>query len=70
MAYNLLQLPAEVLHSILAYVNPEDLAALRCCHTIDDFINNDGLLFKDIYHRHYVFQGKPLNLDTINNDYW
>lgn len=54
MAHNLLHLPGEVLHSILIYVRPEDLAALRCCHSLDDFIRNDGLLHKEIYHRYYV----------------
>lgn len=54
MAHNLLQLPGEVIHNILIYIRPEDLAAIRCCHSLDDFIRNDGLLYKEIYKRHYV----------------
>ncbi|KAL8826177.1 MAG: hypothetical protein Q9170_007501 [Blastenia crenularia] len=53
MAPNLLQLPHEILHCILAHVNPQDLAALRCCHELSDFIGNDDLLFKEIYQKHF-----------------
>ncbi|KAL8735876.1 MAG: hypothetical protein Q9181_002625 [Wetmoreana brouardii] len=56
MARNLLQLPHEVLHGILVNVAPGDLAALRCCHMLDDFIENDGLLCKEIYTRHFLFE--------------
>lgn len=54
MARDLLQLPHEVLHSILLNVAPGDLAALRCCRILDDFIKNDGLLYKEVYRRHFV----------------
>lgn len=54
MAYNLLQLPHEVLHTILVHVNPQDLAALRCCRGLQDFIECDSLLFKEIYLKHFV----------------
>ena len=54
MAERLLYLPHEVIHCILTYVAPRDLAALRCCHALDNFIEHDGLLFKEIYQRHFV----------------
>lgn len=60
MAYNLLQLPHEVLHCILAHVNPQDLAALRCCHGLRNFVESDILLFKEIYRRHFVGQSELL----------
>ncbi|KAI4261499.1 MAG: hypothetical protein L6R42_003304 [Xanthoria sp. 1 TBL-2021] len=53
MVNNLLQLPHEVLHGILIHVAPTDLAALRCCHVLDNFINHDSLLCKEIYQRHF-----------------
>ncbi|KAL8653944.1 MAG: hypothetical protein Q9226_003634 [Calogaya cf. arnoldii] len=53
MATKLLQLPHEVLHGILVHVAPTDLAALRCCHGLDNFIIHDSLLFKEIYRRHF-----------------
>lgn len=54
MVNNLLQLPHEVLHGILIHVAPTDLATLRCCHVLDNFINHDSLLCKEIYQRHFV----------------
>lgn len=54
MDHHLLQLPHEVLHSILIHVGPRDLAALRCCRFLDDLIKHDRLLFKQVYMRHYV----------------
>ncbi|KAL8771829.1 MAG: hypothetical protein Q9209_002767 [Squamulea sp. 1 TL-2023] len=61
MAKSLLNLPHEVLHCILIYVAPEDLAALRCCHALDEFIEHDSLLFKEIYQKH--FDAKSSNTD-------
>lgn len=66
MAHNLLQLPGEVLHNILAYVRPEDLPALRCCHSLNEFINHDGLLFKEIYLQHYVCQNRIASTESNN----
>lgn len=66
MAHYLLRLPDEVLHSILAYVDPEDITALRCCHNLDDFIRNNSLLFKEIYLRHYV--GGPYHVWMNGNN--
>ncbi|KAH8811386.1 hypothetical protein F5884DRAFT_749771 [Xylogone sp. PMI_703] len=43
-------LPNEVLHSILAGVNPKDLATLsRTCRTLHNFISDNRPLFKDVY---------------------
>ncbi|KAL9000691.1 MAG: hypothetical protein Q9169_000727 [Polycauliona sp. 2 TL-2023] len=53
MANALLELPHEVLHSILVHVAPTDLAALSCCHALDDYMKHDRLLFKEIYRRHF-----------------
>lgn len=54
MVEHLLQLPHEVLHAILIHVAPTDLAALRCCHVLDNLVKHDGLLFKEVYQRHFV----------------
>lgn len=54
MVEHLLQLPHEVLHGILIHVAPTDLAALRCCHVLDNLVKHDGLLFKEVYQRHFV----------------
>ncbi|KAL8635468.1 MAG: hypothetical protein Q9228_007039 [Teloschistes exilis] len=53
MACPLLQLPQELLHTILLNVGPADLAALRCCRALDRFIKHDALLFKQVYLRHF-----------------
>ncbi|KAI4200457.1 MAG: hypothetical protein LQ350_003905 [Teloschistes chrysophthalmus] len=53
MACPLLQLPQELLHTILLNVGPADLAALRCCRALDGFIKHDALLFKQVYLRHF-----------------
>ncbi|KAF6220811.1 hypothetical protein HO133_002491 [Letharia lupina] len=49
MANNLLHLPHEVLHSIIANTDPQDLAALCCCRALNDFIKNNHLLHKEMY---------------------
>lgn len=54
MAKTILELPHEVLHSILTHVAPTDLTSLRCCHALDNHVKHDGLLFKEIYARHFV----------------
>ncbi len=54
MVEHLLQLPHEVLHGILIHVAPTDLAALRCCHALDNLVKHDSLLFKEVYQRHFV----------------
>lgn len=69
MAHSLFRLPGEVLHSILAYVGPEDLASLRCCHSLSEFIKHDRLLFKEIYLRHYVGQNRIASVHGNNGDF-
>ena len=54
MACNLLDLPHEVLHSIIVNTDLQDLAGLCCCHALYDFIKNDRLLYKEMYLRHFV----------------
>lgn len=54
MTKNLLDLPHEVLHSIIANADPQDLAALCCCRTLNDFIKNNQLLHKEIYLKTFV----------------
>lgn len=49
MTKDLLDLPHEVLHNIIANADPQDLAALCCCRTLNDFIKNNQLLHKEIY---------------------
>lgn len=54
IALNLLDLPHEVLHSILLNTDPQDLANICCCHALSDFIRHDRLLYKELYLRNYV----------------
>ncbi len=54
MASNLLNLPHEVLHSIIANADPQDLAALCCCRALNDFIKNNHLLHKELYLKNFV----------------
>lgn len=49
-----LDLPYEVLHNILVNINPQDLAGLCCCRTLDNFIKNDSLLYKNLYLQKFV----------------
>jgi hypothetical protein len=49
MAY-FISLPHEILHSVLTCVDPRDLASLSlCCEALHRFIQNDRLLFKELY---------------------
>ena len=54
MAPGLLALPLEILHCILVQTDPQDIARLCCCHTLNNYIKDNHVLFKDIYLRHYV----------------
>ena len=54
MASNLLDLPHEVLHTIIANADPQDLAALCCCRALNDFIKNNDLLHKQLYLKTFV----------------
>lgn len=55
MSKHLLDLPHEVLHSIIANADPQDLAALSCCRTLNDFIKNNHLLHKELYLKAFVW---------------
>jgi len=51
----LLDLADEILHNILIEVCPEDLAALsRSCQTLNKYIDNNPLLWRDIYLKYFV----------------
>lgn len=51
----LLDLPHEILHIILTFVDPTDLVALqRCCHEANEFVGNNGLLIKELFLRDFV----------------
>ena len=54
VANNLLDLPYEVLHTIIANANPQDLAALCCCRALNDFVKKNNLLHKDLYLETFV----------------
>lgn len=70
MATNLLNLPHEVLHRILIYVDPADIARLSCCRTLYSVIKSDGLLSRELYLRHFVgcpglLSGSASHLDRM-----
>lgn len=54
MVNNILHLPHEVLHNIIANADPQDLAALCCCRALNDFIKNNNLLHKELYLKTFV----------------
>jgi hypothetical protein len=57
----LLTQPPEILHNILQQVDPEDLASLsKTCQTLRHFIQNDRLLWKSQYLRHFVSHPSPI----------
>ncbi|KKY28417.1 putative f-box domain-containing protein [Phaeomoniella chlamydospora] len=60
---------AEVLHNIFRYVRPVDLASLsRSCKTFKDFIDNDKLLWKVHYLRHFDPPSPASGTDDIEWD--
>ena len=51
----LLDLPRELLHSIILECRPADVAAIRgLCHSLKQSVDGDTLLFREIYLKHYV----------------
>ena len=51
----LLGLCPEILHGIFQEVNPESLASLsKTCRLLNQFIENDRLLWRDLYLRNCV----------------
>ena len=69
MAKNLLGLPHEVLHSIIANADPQDLAALCCCcRALNDFIKDNNLLYKELYLKSFVqhhLMSCSINAETL-----
>ena len=55
MVHNLLNLPHEVLQTIIAHADPQDLAALCCCRALNDFIKDNNLLHKQLYLKAFVW---------------
>ena len=62
MDNTLLNLPHEVLHSIIANADPQDLAALCCCRALNDFIKNNNLLHKELYLKTFVW---PVSIHSL-----
>ena len=59
---HLLDLPYEVLGTIMKEVDPLDLAhLLETCKDLNQFISSQPLLYKNIYQRIWVRQRSPLN---------
>lgn len=57
MIHHILSLPHEVLHNIIAQVDPTALAQLcHCCRALNDYIKDNRLLFKDVYLGYFVSQ--------------
>lgn len=55
MPPNLLTLPLEIAYCILVETSAEDVARLCCCcHTLNNYIRNNRLLFKGLYLRNFV----------------
>ena len=68
MPSNLLNLPHEVLHNILVRVDPHDVARLSCsCRTLNNYIKNNRLLFKELYLSHFVSQLHALRLAVMGS---
>jgi len=48
----------EVLHLILSHANPADLGPLsRTCRSLSTFIQNNDLLWKELYLQNWVYSG-------------
>ncbi|KAM7222780.1 hypothetical protein V8F06_001967 [Rhypophila decipiens] len=48
----LLQLPPELVHHILGYVEPQDLSSIiRTCHFLNDTLKGNTAVYRSIYHR-------------------
>lgn len=64
----LIQLPPEIIHNILRFVNPDDLGWIAAtCRFLRDCITGNNVLYRDIYLRILVGDVNPLRsrvLDT------
>ncbi|KAK4692459.1 hypothetical protein P7C71_g4749, partial [Lecanoromycetidae sp. Uapishka_2] len=49
----LLGLPHEILHNVLVNTSPDDLGRLCCCRTLNSYIKNNELLYKELYLKHF-----------------
>jgi hypothetical protein len=55
MVQHITQLPAEILHNILGFVEPADLGRLlRTCRYLYRFVDGNAALCRDIYYRTLV----------------
>ena len=54
MSHHLLDLPHEVLHRILANVDPQDLGRVCCCRALNGFIKENRLLWRELYIKNFV----------------
>jgi len=55
MVQHITQLPAEILHNILGFVEPADLGRLLLtCRYLYGFVDGNSALCRDIYHRTLV----------------
>ncbi|KAK8079755.1 f-box-like domain-containing protein [Apiospora hydei] len=51
---SLTELPPEVIHNVLQYVDPSDLAFVpRVCHTLRNSVRGNSMLFKHVYLTHF-----------------
>ena len=51
----LITLPAEVLHNIFIWLDPDDLGSLpRVCRVLHDYVTGNWKLCQDIYLNHLV----------------
>lgn len=52
---SLCTLPAEVLHLVLRYLNPCDIAAIRIsCQDLNSYLQDNKLLYKELYLNNWV----------------
>ena len=57
MACYLTQLPSEILHNILTYVEPRDLSVLpRACQYLNVFVKDNSALHREIYYKILVMK--------------
>lgn len=58
------ELPPEIIHNILRFVDPADLAWIaRICKTLQYSIKGNTTLFRDVYLAHY---DNPPSRDDVN----
>lgn len=63
---SLINLPPEIVHNILSFVDPEDLGTIpQTCHALYDFTKGNRALCRDIYHRTLVRTLKSTGLQHV-----